>query len=368
MRKIYRILLPTLFCLAPLTAGAQSFRVQCPTSTITHPDPNNAGVNNSEPPYTGPTQYTCSVTGGCTASNNVGYLIPTNPNGAIKCQQVSGGDGYSTMANGTQTFMFSFGPLSGLADIANGHAGTQFPSGFNVPYTGTLMPGDPATTDGQVANSWPAWPTPLPTSAFTWNGAVGLAPDIANLVTIYDIVQDPATSATPNRVTVQLNAPLGMQTGNTVIIAGTGGVPPTGYDGTWTITGIGLPAPLPSTVTNYGFPAPFNFTFNISGASGLADVLESPTASASTGQVYDGHVDPRQIMDVGVMNGNIPAPLVAFDEDDEMFLTLTNVGMIMRPDLFEQHTIHFHGYPNASSVYDGVPDASVAINIGASFT
>src|SRR5262249_20603100 len=50
------------------------------------------------------------------------------------------------------------------------------------------------------------------------------------------------------------------------------------------------------------------------------------------------------------------------------FLTLTNVGMIMRPDLFEQHTVHFHGYPNASSFYDGVPDASVAINIGASFT
>jgi FtsP/CotA-like multicopper oxidase with cupredoxin domain len=42
--------------------------------------------------------------------------------------------------------------------------------------------------------------------------------------------------------------------------------------------------------------------------------------------------------------------------------------MIMRPDLFEQHTVHFHGYPNASSVYDGVPDASIAINIGGSFT
>jgi len=42
--------------------------------------------------------------------------------------------------------------------------------------------------------------------------------------------------------------------------------------------------------------------------------------------------------------------------------------MIMRPDLFEQHTIHFHGYPNASAFYDGVPDASVAINIGGSFT
>jgi FtsP/CotA-like multicopper oxidase with cupredoxin domain len=74
------------------------------------------------------------------------------------------------------------------------------------------------------------------------------------------------------------------------------------------------------------------------------------------------------MLDVGVMNGNIPAPLMAIDEDDEYFLTLSNVGMIMRPDLFEQHTVHFHGYPNASSFYDGVPDASVAINIGGSFT
>jgi hypothetical protein len=78
--------------------------------------------------------------------------------------------------------------------------------------------------------------------------------------------------------------------------------------------------------------------------------------------------DPAAIMNTGVMNGNIPAPEIAMDEDDELFLDLTNVGMIMRPDLFEQHTVHFHGYPNASSFYDGVPDASLAINIGATFT
>ena len=99
-----------------------------------------------------------------------------------------------------------------------------------------------------------------------------------------------------------------------------------------------------------------------------ADTGNDLAATASSPPAIDGHVDPRPIMDVGVMNGNIPAPLFAFDEDDEFFLTLTNVGMIMRPDLFEQHTVHFHGYPNASSFYDGVPDASVAINIGASFT
>src|SRR5439155_25569903 len=112
-----------------------------------------------------------------------------------------------------------------------------------------------------------------------------------------------------------------------------------------------------------------NFAFQYTNpAAGLAEVSITSDGTASSVPALTGHVDPRQIMDVGVMNGNIPAPMMAIDEDDEFFLTLTNVGMIMRPDLFEQHTVHFHGYPNASAFYDGVPDASVAINIGASFT
>jgi FtsP/CotA-like multicopper oxidase with cupredoxin domain len=237
--------LAVFLLVAAAPAMAQSFRVQCPTSTITHP---TAANNNSEPAYSGATTFT-------TGAN--GYLTPvSNVNGAIKCQQISGGDGYATMGDGTQTYMFSFGPLSGLADIAKGLPGTEFPSVFNLPIVGTPHPGDPATTPG-----------------FTYNGAIGLA-----------------------------------------------------YD---------------------------------------ADATGDGSCGANC---IDGHVDPRQIMDVGVMNGNIPAPLMAIDEDDEFFLTLTNVGMIMRPDLFEQHTVHFHGYPNASSFYDGVPDASVAINIGGSFT
>jgi FtsP/CotA-like multicopper oxidase with cupredoxin domain len=244
MRKLHQVcFLILLMSVAAGVASAQSFRVQCPTSTITHPV---AANNNSEPAYTGPSY---------TGTN--GYpAAATNVNGAIKCQQISGGDGYSTMGDGTQTYMFSFGPLSGLVDIANGLPGTEFPSVFNTPYLATaasaLVPGDPATKG---------------LGAFTYNGAIGLT---------YDLDAGPT--------------------------------------------------------------------------------------------VIDGHVDPRQMMDIGVMNGNIPAPLMAIDEDDEFFLTLSNVGMIMRPDLFEQHTVHFHGYPNASSFYDGVPDASVAINIGASFT
>jgi FtsP/CotA-like multicopper oxidase with cupredoxin domain len=229
IRKLHQVGLLTLFVsLLTLAANGQSFRVQCPATTQLHPTP--------------------AALGG-------------NPDGGqIKCQQVSGGDGYATMADGTQTYLFAFGPLSGLNDLASGLPGTQQRSVFMTPF-------DPAAAPGSAAS----------------NGAVGIVPD-------RDGVVDP-------------------------------------------VTGFSLCA---------GATPPAN--------------------------CFTGHVDPRQIMDVGVMNGNIPAPMMAIDEDDEFFLTLTNVGMIMRPDLFEQHTVHFHGYPNASSFYDGVPDASVAIDIGGSFT
>ena len=211
MRKLYQVWMPIfLVCLVAATANAQSFRVQCPTTTTLHKTP-------------------------ATSANPVG--------GSIKCQQISGGDGFATMADGSQTYLFAFGPLSGLNDLASGKPGTQSQATFMTPFDPAALAGSPAS-----------------------NGAVGLIPD--------------------------------------------------------------------------------------------------PDASGA----YTGHVDVRNIMDVGVLNGNIPAPMMAIDEDDEFFLTLTNVGMIMRPDLFEQHTVHFHGYPNASGFYDGVPDASVAINIGGSFT
>src|SRR6516164_7326077 len=215
LAALYTLL--TLCCIAALPAAAQSFRVQCPTSTITHPV---AAKNNLEPAYIGPTY-----------SGTSGYpAAPTNVNGAIKCQQISGGDGYATMGDGTQTYMFSFGPLSGLADIANGLPGTEFPSTFmsGAPYR--LSPGDPATTDGITANTWTAG-FPLSTAGFTYNGAVGLTPDIPNLVSIYDI------SEAGNTVTVVGNAPLGVAVGNQVTISGQD---TTGYNGTWTVTGINV--------------------------------------------------------------------------------------------------------------------------------
>ncbi|HEY1262172.1 MAG TPA: multicopper oxidase domain-containing protein, partial [Terriglobales bacterium] len=223
IKPLHFYLTIVVVCFMTSAGRAQSFKVQCPTSTTLHPTPNLT----AEPVY------------------------PSAHDGAIKCQQISGGDGFATMGDGTQTYLFAFGPLSGVKDMTNGvpGGGTEFGPTFNQAYDG------PPQFDPTQGNNGATHP----------NGAVGLAPD-----------------------------------------------------------------------------------FN--------------------GTASPGHVDPRPIMDMGVMNGNMPAPLMSIDEDDEFFLTLTNVGMIMRPDLFEQHTVHFHGYPNASSFYDGVPDASVAINIGGSFT
>jgi Multicopper oxidase len=378
-RLVFGVILTVLALLAH-PARAESFFVQCPTGTITHPltncgdDPNAVGCNNSEPPYTGPTQYTCSVPNGCGGTaGNVGYWKPTSTtiNGAIKCQQISGGDGYATMGDGTQTYLFAFGPLSGLMDMAAGKAGTEPPNIYDALYTGAtpLQPGDPATTDGVL-------PTDL--SAFTFNGAVGLAENIANLVTITNIVEGPlpapATACQGNpgsvpddTVTVYTDAPLGLTLGSQVVIANDANslanVPTAdGYLGTFTIT-----CENNNVINPDGFNG-FALTYTASGTGLPPNTGNNDAGTAAAVSMVDGHVDPRPIMDVGVMNGNLPSPLMVIDEDDEFFLTLTNVGMIMRPDLFEQHTVHFHGYPNASTFYDGVPEPSVAINIGGSFT
>ena len=65
MRKSSPVWIPILLVVfATVAASAQSFRVQCPTSTITHPDPSNAGLNNAEPAYNGPTQFSNLATAG----------------------------------------------------------------------------------------------------------------------------------------------------------------------------------------------------------------------------------------------------------------------------------------------------------------
>lgn len=60
-------------------------------------------------------------------------------------------------------------------------------------------------------------------------------------------------------------------------------------------------------------------------------------------------------------------PLLDVRASDELFLTLTNLGLPVRPDLDDSHTIHWHGFPNQISFYDGVPEASLSVPVGRDF-
>ena len=64
----------------------------------------------------------------------------------------------------------------------------------------------------------------------------------------------------------------------------------------------------------------------------------------------------------------ISAPMLSFDEEDDIYLTLTNLGLQQRPDLFDGHTMHWHGFVNAIPLFDGVPELSLAVPIGRDFT
>jgi hypothetical protein len=319
-----------LLGLVSVDAGAQSFRVQCPTHTKLHPlvdtggNPNPAGD----------------------VVDTSGKYVYANPH--IKCQQLGGGDGFATMGDGTQTYLFSFGPLSGLSNIVNGLPGTVTAQEF---LQSNVDAGNgPVDADGVLQAVKVGAPDGRD---YGFNGAIGLVPDpdasgtgaslqaqvLDASVNQIDVVAG-GSGYTAATTTVWIAPPTACTVNGTTCVQATG---------TATINSSGNVTGVTITNPGNGYNAP-------------------PPVSVVGAALLTGHVDPRLIMDVGVMNGNIPAPMIAIDEGDELFLTLTNVGMVMRPDLFEQHTVHFHGYPNASSFYDGVPDASVAINVGGSFT
>ena len=74
------------------------------------------------------------------------------------------------------------------------------------------------------------------------------------------------------------------------------------------------------------------------------------------------------VMVEGILAAAWPAPAIMLDEGKEFYLTLSNVGMLIRPDLFDPHTVHFHGFPQSSTVFDGLPESGLSINMGASLT
>jgi len=67
-------------------------------------------------------------------------------------------------------------------------------------------------------------------------------------------------------------------------------------------------------------------------------------------------------------NAQHPAPILGFRQDSDITITLSNLGLVGRPDLTDSHTIHWHGFRAPVALMDGVPEVSIAVPIQRQFT
>ena len=92
------------------------------------------------------------------------------------------------------------------------------------------------------------------------------------------------------------------------------------------------------------------------GFSDQTEVANNPTDDPGKG--------PDKIILNSHMRATLSAPTMVVKQNQEFHLNLANAGFYFRPDLQDPHTVHFHGYPNASAVFDGMPLASIAVHEG----
>jgi len=106
---------------------------------------------------------------------------------------------------------------------------------------------------------------------------------------------------------------------------------------------------------------------HLSGSDGFVTMADGYTQLIFGFGDMTGTAQDQSLQD-GLLNARAPASQIVIEQGQDFYLTLTNSGMLARPDLFDPHTIHYHGFPNISSTYDGVPELSTAINQNASLT
>ncbi|MET0070094.1 MAG: multicopper oxidase domain-containing protein [Candidatus Thiodiazotropha sp.] len=94
---------------------------------------------------------------------------------------------------------------------------------------------------------------------------------------------------------------------------------------------------------------------------GFENVTPTAVSQGGTPRELTG-VPPEDFMKEMQLGGNQPAPTVVQREGQRWFITLSNFPFTPRPDLFDAHTIHYHGFANANNFYDGVPEMSLAPN------
>jgi FtsP/CotA-like multicopper oxidase with cupredoxin domain len=71
------------------------------------------------------------------------------------------------------------------------------------------------------------------------------------------------------------------------------------------------------------------------------------------------------------MKAQHPAPMFwvpQYDGTNEFHLRLTNLGLQIRPDLTDAHSVHWHGFRNVIPFFDGEPSTSISVPPGREFT
>lgn len=79
--------------------------------------------------------------------------------------------------------------------------------------------------------------------------------------------------------------------------------------------------------------------------------------------ICDSNLDPTNIEERDKLRGTavIPSPLIKMDVDDELFITLTNLGLLRADSpILDIHTVHIHGGHVATQL-DGVPETSFGV-------
>ncbi|MCA9901399.1 MAG: multicopper oxidase domain-containing protein [Anaerolineales bacterium] len=99
-------------------------------------------------------------------------------------------------------------------------------------------------------------------------------------------------------------------------------------------------------------PAPFNtYIFGFRNVSGMTDaqrISQKNKAQHNAPLFWVNQFDPGNPVDFRVQ--------------------VTNLGLALRPDLFDAHTLHWHGFRNVIPFFDGEPSSSVAVPTGENFT
>jgi FtsP/CotA-like multicopper oxidase with cupredoxin domain len=114
------------------------------------------------------------------------------------------------------------------------------------------------------------------------------------------------------------------------------------------------PDPLAPTVADGAPPGLTTYIFGFRNVTGLTDLQRSDQKNKAQ------HSAP-----VFWLDQYDPDPASPRHKDFRM--QLTNLGLALRPDLFDAHTIHWHGFRNVIPFFDGEPTGSVAVTTGRFF-